>query len=149
MSRRARIAALVALLLSCAAARAEILLDHPWAQASPPKAVVGRAFVTILNQSDEIEHLVGVTTDAASSAEISGIRILQNVPNPRQLFNIDIPPHRAIAFAPGAYHILLRNLRKPLVAGDRFAGVLIFKNAGAIPVEFRVEAASQNAPPAR
>jgi copper(I)-binding protein len=40
-------------------------------------------------------------------------------------------------------HILLRNLRKPLVAGDRIDGDLMFENAGAIPVEFWVEAAGQ------
>jgi periplasmic copper chaperone A len=134
-------AAFAALLLLSGNSRAEILLEHAWAQASPPKAVVGRAFVTILNQSDETEHLIGVSTDAALSAEISGIRILQNVPNLRRLFNIDIPPHRSIVFAPGSYHILLRNLRKPLVAGDRIDGELMFENSGAIPVKFRVEEA--------
>jgi hypothetical protein len=146
---RARAAATFASLpLLSGGSRSEILLEHAWAQASPPKAVVGRAFVTITNQSDEIEHLVGVSTDAALSAEISGIRILQNVPNLRRLFNIDIPPHRSIVFAPGSYHILLRNLRKPLVAGDRIDGELMFENSGAIPVKFRVEAA-EHEPPAR
>jgi copper(I)-binding protein len=57
----------------------------------------------------------------------------------RRLFNIDIPPHRSIVFSPGSYHILLRNLRKPLVAGDRIDGELMFENAGAIPVKFQVE----------
>lgn len=134
-------AAFAALLLLSSASRSEILLEHAWAQASPPKAVVGRAFVTITNQSDEIEHLVEVSTDAALNAEITGIRILQNVPNLRRLFNIDIPPHRSIVFAPGSYHILLRNLRKPLVAGEMITGELVFEKSGSIPVEFRVEAA--------
>jgi len=142
----ARAAALVALLLLPSASRAEIQLEHAWAQPSPPKALVGRAFVTIFNKSDETEHLVGVSTDAASSAEISGIRILQDVPNMRRLFNIDIPPHRSIIFAPGSYHILLRNLRKPLIAGDRIDGELVFEKAGAIPVEFRVEAEHKEPP---
>jgi len=133
---RTHAAALVALLLLSSPSRSEILLEHAWAQASPPKAVVGRAFVTIVNQSDETEHLIGISTEAAL---ISGIRILQNVPNMRRLFNIDIPPHRSIVFSPGSYHILLRNLRKPLVAGDRIDGELMFENAGAIPVKFQVE----------
>ena len=142
-------AAIAALILLSSASRAEVLLEHAWAQASPPKAVVGRAFVTITNQSDETEHLIGASSEAALSAEISGIRILQNVPNMRRLVNIDIPPHRSIVFAPGSYHILLRNLRKPLVAGDRIDGELMFEKSGAIPVEFRVEAAGQTELPAR
>jgi copper(I)-binding protein len=132
-------AAALALALAPMAARAEILLDHPWAQVTPPKAVVGRAYVAITNHSSETEHLVGVRTDAALSTEIAGIRILQDVPNLRRLYNIDIPPERSFAFAPGSYHILMRNLKKPLVVGDRIAGALIFENAGEVPVVFIVE----------
>jgi hypothetical protein len=117
---------------------AGIALEHAWAQVSPPRATVGRAFLTIVNHSAEIDHLVGVSTDAAKSAEIDGIRILNDVSNTRRLFNLDIPPGHSIEFTPGAYHILMRNLKKPLVQGETFRGELIFEKAGAIPVEFRV-----------
>lgn len=117
---------------------AGLALEHAWAQVSPPRATVGRAFLTIVNRSSDVDHLVGVSTDAAASAEIDGIRILNDVANNRRLFNLDIPPGHAIEFTPGAYHILLRNIKKPLVAGETFKGVLIFEKAGAIPVEFRV-----------
>jgi hypothetical protein len=40
-------------------------------------------------------------------------------------------------------------LRKPLVAGDRIDGELMFENARAIPVEFRVEAAGQTELPGK
>ena len=120
-------------------ARADILLGHPWAQATPPKALVARAYVEITNKSDDTDHLIGVTTDAAGSAEIAGIRVLQNVPNLRRLFNIDIPAGRAIVFAPGGYHILLRNLKKPLVAGDKVNIDLSFENAGDVSGVFTVE----------
>ena len=131
--------AVVAVMLAPGAAHAEILLDHPWAQATPPKAVVGRAYVGITNHSGEMEHLVGVRTDAALAAEIAGIRILQDVPNLRRLYNIDIPPGRGIVFAPGGYHVLLRNLKAPLRVGDRVAADLIFEKAGAVPVIFVVQ----------
>ncbi|MCW2285757.1 copper(I)-binding protein [Rhodoblastus acidophilus] len=135
-----RALAVAALLLFAGAARAEILLEHPWAQPTPPKAVVGRAYVKIFNHSAEMDHLVGVKTDAALSTEIAGIRILQDVPNLRRLYNIDIPAERSFSFAPGGYHILMRNLKKPLVAGDKITGELIFENAGSVPVVFTVEA---------
>ncbi len=135
-----RVAAIVALLiLPGRAACGGISLEHAWAQPSPPKATAGRAYVTIVNNSPEVEHLVGVTTEAARSAEISGIRILQDVPNIRQLFNLDISPGHSIEFTPGGFHILLRNLKKPLRPGETFAGELIFEKAGAIPVTFQVE----------
>jgi copper(I)-binding protein len=139
MSGPLRRALVAALLLAPSLARAEIVLDHPWAQATPPKAVVGRAYVGIFNRSGEMDHLVGVRSDAALSAEIAGIRILQDVPNLRRLYNIDIPPQRGIVFAPGGYHILLRNLKKPLSPGDHVAAEFIFEKAGAVPVVFTVE----------
>jgi copper(I)-binding protein len=139
MSRRLGFALVAALLLAPGATRADILLDHPWAQATPPKALVGRAYVKITNTSDETAHLIGVRTDAAGSAEIAGIRILQNVPNLRRLFNIDIPAGRSIVFAPGGYHILLRNLKKPLVVGDKVNIDLQFENAGDVSAVFTVE----------
>jgi len=135
-----RSALALALMLAPAFAHAEIVLDHPWAQATPPKAVVGRAYVVITNRSAEMDHLVEVKTDAAQSTEIAGIRILQDVPNLRRLYNIDIPAGRSFSFSPGGYHILLRNLKRPLVVGDTIAGELIFENAGAVPVAFTVEA---------
>jgi copper(I)-binding protein len=134
-----RLALALAVLLAPGAAHAEIVLEHPWAQATPPKAVVGRAYVGIVNRSGEMDHLVGVRTDAALSSEIAGIRILQDVPNLRRLYNIDIPAGRGITFAPGGYHILMRNLKKPLVAGERITGELVFEKAGVIPVVFTVE----------
>jgi copper(I)-binding protein len=140
MTMRVWRALALAAALAPVAAHAEIVLDHPWAQATPPKAVVGRAYVRIFNRSGEMDHLVGVKTDAALSTEIAGIRILQDTPNLRRLHNIDIPAERAFTMAPGGYHILMRNLKKPLVAGDRIAGELIFENAGAVPVLFTVEA---------
>ena len=58
------------------------------------------------------------------------------MPNLRRLFNIDIPAGRAIVFAPGGYHILLRNLKKPLVAGDKVNINLSFENAGDVSADF-------------
>jgi hypothetical protein len=142
--RHATIVALWIMGASGAVHAAGIALEHAWAQVSPPRATVGRAFVTIVNHSAEIDHLVGVSTDAAKSAEIDGIRILNDVSSTRRLFNLDIPPGHSIEFTPGAYHILMRNLKQPLVAGATFRGELVFEKAGAIPVEFRV---TPNGPP--
>lgn len=136
----------LALPLAAGAAHAEIVLDHPWAQPTPPRAVVGRAYVHIFNHSAEMDHLVEVKTDAALSTEIAGIRILQDTPKLRRLYNIDIPAERGFSFAPGGYHILMRNLKKPLVAGDKITGELIFENAGAVPVVFTVEATETSEP---
>ena len=131
------------LLFGTASARAAgISVEHPWALATPPKAVVGRAFMTIVNNSGEVDHLVGAKSDVARSAEVSGFRIFDSVPNLRQLVNIDIPAGGTVVFSPGAYHVLLRILKKPLVAGETFEIDLTFEKAGVMPVTFTVEKAT-------
>ena len=60
--------------------------------------------------------------------------------------NVDIAPGGKILFSPGGYHILLRNLKHPLVAGERFKVVLTFEKAGDIPLDVKVEAPKPAAP---
>ncbi len=136
-----RAIALAFSLLGAAGAQAGGLsIAHVWAQPTPPRAIVGRAFLTIVNNGAEADHLVAASTNVARAAEVSGVRILQDAPNQRHLVNIDIPPGGKIVFAPGGYHILLRNLKHPLVAGETFKITLTFEKAGDIPLEVKVEA---------
>jgi periplasmic copper chaperone A len=133
--------ALALFLLGASGAQAGGLsIEHVWAQPTPPKAIVGRAFLTIVNTGAETDHLVAASTNVARAAEVSGIRILQDVPNQRHLVNVDIPPGGKITFGPGGYHILLRNLKHPLVAGETFEMTLTFEKAGELPLEVTVEA---------
>jgi copper(I)-binding protein len=120
---------------------ADISIQHAWALPTPRKATVGRAFLTIVNTSTQTDHLLSATVEVevAHSAQITGIRISDNAPHTRQLANLDIPPASSLEFKPGAYHVMLINLKKPLAAGDAFKGTLTFQGAGVIPVEYTVE----------
>ncbi len=142
-----RAVALALFLLGAAARKPDGLsIANVWAQPTPPKAIVGRVYLTIVNNGAEVDHLVAASTDVARTAEVSGVRILQDVPNQRHLVNIDIPAGGRIVFSPGGYHILLRNLKHPLVAGERFEVDLTFEKAGDIPLDVKVEAPQPGAP---
>jgi periplasmic copper chaperone A len=142
-----RAIALAFFVLDAAGARAGgLVIEHVWAQPTPPRAIVGRVYLTIVNNGKEVDHLVAASTDVARTAEVSGVRILQDAPNQRHLVNIDIPPGGKIVFSPGGYHILLRNLKTPLVAGERFEVDLTFEKAGDIPLDVKIEAPKPGAP---
>lgn len=136
----------VSLLGAAGAQAGGLSIANVWAQPTPPRAIVGRVYLTIVNNGKEVDHLVAASTDVARTAEVSGVRILQDVANQRHLVNIDIPAGGRIVFSPGGYHILLRNLKHPLVAGERFEVDLTFEKAGDIPLAVKVEAPVHGAP---
>lgn len=127
---------------------AGVSIEDAWAQATPPKATVGRAYMTIINTSAEVDHLVSAKADVAWSAEITGIRMSENAPHVRQLLNFDIPAGGRVDFTPGGYHVLLRSLKKPLTPGEKFKGALTFEKAGVVSVEYVVRAKDRPATPA-
>ena len=49
-----------------------------------------------------------------------------------------LPAGRAVTLAPGGYHIMLMNLRQPLVAGQRIPVQLRFRDAPPLDVELQV-----------
>jgi copper(I)-binding protein len=127
---------------------ADISIQHAWAGATPPRATIGRAFMTIINTSAQTDHLLSATADIAHSAQISGIRFADSVMHMRPLANLDIPPGSSVEFKPGSYHVMLMNLKKPLTPGDTFKGTLTFEKSGVITVEYKVEAGDKMAPSA-
>ena len=49
-----------------------------------------------------------------------------------------VPPGTMLRFAPGAQHVMIEGVRRPLPAGDSLALTLYFRRAGSIPVTARV-----------
>ncbi len=60
---------------------------------------------------------------------------------------VDVPAHGSVALAPQGTHIMLMDLPRPLVAGERFPLTLQFEQAGRIDVSVEVRAPGA-APPA-
>lgn len=143
-----KLAAAIALFMRFHGALAgDISIQNAWAQATPPKATIGNGYMKIINRSAEPDHLLAVTAEVSRSAEIDGIRMADNAAHMKQLLNFDIPAGGSVEFKPGSYHVLLRNLKKPLTPGETFRGTLTFARSGVISVDYKVEA-TDPAPPA-
>ena len=57
-----------------------------------------------------------------------------------------IEPGKSVALAPGGYHIMFTDLKKPLKQGDKFAATLEFEKAGKVDVTFDVQAVGAQSP---
>ena len=93
------------------------------------------AYFVIMNDGDEADTLIGVTSEVASSTEMHETRIendvAQMVPVPR----VDVPAHGSIEFKPGGYHVMLLGLTQDLKEGNTLKLALQFEKSGAITLD--------------
>jgi periplasmic copper chaperone A len=116
----------------------DIVIEKPWARATPKGAEVGGAYLTIENKGATPDRLTGGSTDFAT-VEIHETKSENGVMQMRQMKGgLDIPAHGSIGLAPGGYHIMFTHLAHPLTKGDSVKATLNFEHAGSVDVEFKV-----------
>ena len=108
-----------------------------WARATPGKAEIGAAYLTI--RSPTADRLVAASTPAAKKAELHTMSMAGMVMKMRPVDGVDIPPGEAVSLKPGGVHIMLIGLAKPLKEGEAFPLTLTFEKAGARAVTVAVE----------
>jgi periplasmic copper chaperone A len=125
-------------------ARDSLRIEHPYARPTPPGARTGGAYLTIDNRGNEPDRLLRVATPAAGAAEIHSMTMEGNVMRMRAVAAVEIPARATTALKPGGYHVMLMDLKQPLVAGETLPLSLTFAKAGRIDVTARVEAAESD-----
>ena len=116
----------------------DIVVEKPWARATPKGAEVAGAYATILNKGAAPDRLTGGTADFAT-VEIHQMSTENGVSQMRQLKDgLNIPAHGSVGFSPGGYHLMFTHLTHPLTKGESVKATLNFEHAGAVEVEFSV-----------
>ena len=119
-----------------------LVIDHPWSRATPKGAPVAGGYMKITNTGSMPDRLVGGATEAARRFEIHEMSTDGGVMRMRELPNgVEIAPGATVELKPGSYHIMMMNLVKPFVKGDRVKASLTFERAGTVSIEFAVDAA--------
>jgi copper(I)-binding protein len=115
-------------------------IDHPWARATPKGASVGGGYMKITNSGTAPDRLVAGSSDISSSFEIHEMKMEGGVMKMRPVANgIEIKPGQTVTLDPSGYHVMLVDLKKQLVQGERFKATLEFAKAGKVEVDFVVE----------
>jgi copper(I)-binding protein len=118
--KRFRLAAVVAGLLVTLLAPGGLSAQGPvtassgWVMEPAAGATSASAYAVIENPTMYEVYVVGVTTDAAASAEVTE----GPASAPKALRELAVPAYGSTELKPGGVHILLKNLKKPLKAGD-------------------------------
>lgn len=99
------------------------------------------AVYMVIQGGNAADALVGVSTDVSEVVEMhetimdNDVMRMQPVAGQR----IDIPANGMVEFKPGGLHIMLINLKQPLMPGENFDLTLDFEQAGqrVVSVEVR------------
>src|ERR1043166_3466514 len=138
------VAGLFALLAAAASAEdykvGPLVIDQPWTRATPKNAPVAGGYLKITNTGSTPDRLLGGSAEVAKRFEIHEMKMDGGVMKMRELKDgLEIPPGATVELKPGAYHIMMMNLSRPLAKGDKVKGSLTFEKAGKVDVEFAVE----------
>jgi copper(I)-binding protein len=111
-----------------------VRVTDAWARATSGAAGAGAVYLTLESRTGD--RVIGVSVPA-SVARFAQMHETVRTPGAggvgelgmRHVGQVELPPGKRIAFAPGQRHIMLLELAHPLVAGDSFALALEFERA--------------------
>jgi hypothetical protein len=128
--------------LSIAADAAEtITVEYSWARETPPGAVSGAAYLTLINPGPATDRLLSASGDIADTIELHTHRMENGMMAMRPVEAIEVKPGVPTVLEPGGLHIMLIDLKQPLVSGQVFTLNLNFEKAGPLAVPFTVRKA--------
>ena len=131
--RPALFAVLLAGLPAFALAQApSVAVSSPWARATAGGQTTGAAYLTVLSPAPD--QLTGASTPVADTAEVHENVMDGTVMRMRPIPALDLPAGKAVALAPGGYHVMLMHLHAPLKEGDSFPLHLTFAHAAPVDV---------------
>ena len=125
------------------AAAADVTVKDAYSFAVPEGAKTGAAFMTMTYAPADggvPDRLMKAETPVAGTVEIHMTVIEKDVMQMRPLEVLPLSPLGTMTLSPNGAHIMLMDLKKPLVAGESFPLTLTFEKAGAVTVDVAVRA---------
>lgn len=114
----------------------DVVAEDAWARASIGTSRPGVAYMTLRNAGDDPVTLTGLASDLAmmpmlhkTTTDASGTSTMTHVGE------LAIAPGQSVALEPGGLHVMLMNLRRPMIEGESFSLTLIFSDGGEMRVE--------------
>lgn len=117
---------LTILLSACEANHGVAIMDN-WVRANAPGQSVGAAYMTLLSAQDST--MIKAEADVAGAVEIHSMKMENGVMKMRMLEELPLKAGKTEKLAPGGFHLMLFDLKKPLTAGEVVNFTLSFKDA--------------------
>ncbi len=117
----------------------KIVVENPWIREVPPVSTMSAMFMTLKNEGNEEDFLIGVETDISRIAEIHTTIMEEGMMKMRRIEKVRIPPNGKVEFKPMGKHIMLIDLKRPIREGEKVNVILIFEKSGRIELEVPVK----------
>ncbi len=114
-------------------------IEHPWGRPTMGEMRTTALYMTIKNDTDISDVLLGVSTPIAEQAALHSTVLQEGIARMLPLDRLSIPAHAEVAFTPGKLHIMLMGIKKPLAKGDSIPLTLSFEKAGEKTIEVMIE----------
>ncbi len=112
-----------------------IQVQDAWVRATVPGQKGSGAFMKVTAKT--ATRLVGVSSPVAGVAEVHEMKMEGDVMKMRPVAGVDLPAGKTVELRPGAYHVMLMDLKQALAPGSTVPLTLLFKDAKGL--ESRVE----------
>lgn len=112
---------------------------HPSIPLPAGMAKSAAGYVTISNEGNTPEELVGVRSPIAASTTLHTTIFEDGIAKMRPVIGVPIAPGEVVNLEPGGMHVMFMGLTGTLAEGDMIPATLIFRNAGDVAVEFMVD----------
>lgn len=103
--------------------------------APPPGAPTAAVYVSLRNTGSRADQLLGASTPVAGMTMIHSERFEGGMMRMRAESMLPIAPGATLAMHAGGTHVMLMDLKRPLLAGERFPIVLHLARAGDVRAE--------------
>lgn len=139
--------AALSLAFACGAALAQsVEVKDAWARASVQGQKASGAFMKITAKDGA--QLVGVASPVAGVAEVHEMKMEGDVMKMRAAPILDLPAGKTVELKPGGYHVMLMDLKTPLLKDTQVPLTLVFKDAKGVESRLEVQVPVRTAAPA-
>jgi copper(I)-binding protein len=114
-------------------ALAQVKVEGGWARATVQGQKATGAFMKLT--APQATRLVAVSSPVAGVAEVHEMKMEGSVMQMRAIPALDLPANQAVELKPGSYHLMLMDLKAPLMKDSSVALTLTFRDAKGVETQ--------------
>jgi copper(I)-binding protein len=120
-----------------------IVIDAPHIRATIPGTNVTSAYMSIKNKSDKTVVLTGASSSVSDRIEIHQHVMNKGMMSMRQVKQLVIEEKDQVTLQPMGYHLMIFNVKKPLLPEDKVSLTLHFAHQKDVEVSIPVQSIKQ------